>query len=47
MSGYSLDLRQRVLAAVARGMPRQEIVVTFALSRGVAAAIILTGPLAD
>jgi len=34
MSGYSLDLRQRVLAAVARGMPRQEIVVTFALSIG-------------
>lgn len=34
MSGYSLDLRQRVLAAVARGMPRQEVVTTFAISLG-------------
>ncbi len=34
MSGYSLDLRERVLAAVARGMPRQEVLTTFAISSG-------------
>ena len=34
MSAYSLDLRQRVLAAVARGMLRQEIVTIFAISLG-------------
>jgi transposase len=34
MSGYSLDLRERVLAAVARGMPRAEVLTTFAMSSG-------------
>ena len=34
MSGYSLDLRRRVLAAVARGLPRQAVVTTFAISLG-------------
>jgi transposase len=34
MKGYSIDLRQRVLAAVERGMPRPEIVRTFGVSLG-------------
>jgi transposase len=34
MKGYSIDLRQRVLAAVARGMPRQDVVTTFGVSVG-------------
>jgi transposase len=34
MQGYSVDLRQRVLAAVERGMPRQDIVQTFGVSLG-------------
>lgn len=34
MKGYSVDLRQRVLAAVARGMPRQQVVQTFGVSSG-------------
>ena len=34
MRGYSQDLRERVLAAVARGMPRQEVSTTFAISFG-------------
>ena len=34
MKGYSQDLRERVLAAVARGMPRQEVITTFAISSG-------------
>ena len=34
MSGYSLDLRERVLAAVTRGMPRQEVLTTFPISSG-------------
>ncbi len=34
MSGYSLDLRERVLAAVARGIPRAEVLTTFAISSG-------------
>ncbi|MDQ5851165.1 MAG: IS630 transposase-related protein [Chloroflexota bacterium] len=34
MSGYSLDLRHRVLAALERGMPRQDVVTTFAISLG-------------
>ena len=34
MRGYSQDLRERVLAAVARGMPRQEVITTFAISSG-------------
>lgn len=34
MSGYSVDLRERVLAAVARGMPRRDVVTTFAISLG-------------
>ena len=32
MSGYSLDLRERVLAAVARGMPRPHVLSTVANS---------------
>jgi transposase len=32
MRAYSLDLRQRVLAALARGMSRQQVVVTFDVS---------------
>jgi transposase len=32
MRAYSVDLRQRVLAAVDRGIPRQEVVVTFGVS---------------
>lgn len=31
---YSTDLRQRVLAAVDRGMPRTEVVATFQVSAG-------------
>lgn len=34
MKGYSVDLRQRVLAAVARGMPRQDVAATFGISVG-------------
>jgi transposase len=34
MKGYSVDLRQRILAAVERGMPRREIVQTFGVSLG-------------
>jgi transposase len=34
MKGYSLDLRQRVVAAVARGMPRQDVATTFGVSLG-------------
>ena len=34
MKGYSVDLRQRILAAGERGMPRQEIVQTFGVSLG-------------
>lgn len=34
MKAYSVDLRQRVLAALARGMPRQEVVTTFGVSLG-------------
>src|SRR3712207_415133 len=34
MRSYSLDLRERVLAAVARGMPRAEVLTTFAISSG-------------
>ena len=34
MSGYSLDLGERVQAAVARGMPRAEVLSTFAISSG-------------
>jgi transposase len=32
MRAYSLDLRQRVLAALDRGMSRQQVVVTFGIS---------------
>jgi transposase len=32
MRAYSLDLRQRALAALARGMARHEVVVTFGVS---------------
>jgi len=32
MCAYSVDLRERVLAAVERGMPRQEVVMTFNVS---------------
>jgi transposase len=32
MRAYSLDLRQRVLAALERGMSRAEVVTTFAVS---------------
>jgi transposase len=32
MSGYSEDLRARVVAAVGRGVPRDEVVVQFAVS---------------
>lgn len=32
MSAYSFDLRERVLAALDRGMPRSEIVTTFQVS---------------
>lgn len=34
MKAYSLDLRQRVLAAVDRGMPRQQVVEVFGISLG-------------
>ncbi len=34
MKGYSVDLRQRVLAAVERGMPRQAGATTFGVSIG-------------
>lgn len=34
MKGSSVDLRQRVLAAVARGMPRHEVATTFGVSVG-------------
>jgi transposase len=34
MKGYSVDLRQRVLAAVASGMPRQDVATTFGVSMG-------------
>lgn len=34
MKGYSVDLRHRVLAAVARGLPRQQVVQTFGVSGG-------------
>ena len=33
MQAYSYDLRQRILRAVDQGMPRAEIVKTFAVSR--------------
>ncbi len=32
MKAYSVDLRQRVLAAVDRGMPRSQVVATFGVS---------------
>ena len=32
MSIYSIDLRERVLAALDRGMPRSEVVLTFRIS---------------
>jgi len=32
MNGYSIDLLQRVLAAVTRGMPRQDVATTFGVS---------------
>jgi transposase len=32
MRAYSVDLRQRVLAAVDRGMPRPQVVATFGVS---------------
>ena len=32
MRGYSVDLRQRVVAAVERGMPRPQVVTTFGVS---------------
>jgi transposase len=32
MGAYSVDLRERVVAAVERGMPRSEVVATFAIS---------------
>jgi transposase len=32
MSTYSVDLRERVLAALDRGMPRSEVVSTFQIS---------------
>lgn len=32
MSAYSVDLRERVLAALDRGMPRSEVVSTFQIS---------------
>jgi len=32
MRAYSRDLRQRVLAALARGMSRQQVVITFDVS---------------
>jgi transposase len=34
MRAYSLDLRQRVLAAVDAGMPRATVLTTFCISRG-------------
>jgi transposase len=34
MKGYSVDLRQRVLAAVARGMSYQQVAQTFGVSLG-------------
>ncbi len=34
MKGYSVDLRQRVLAAVGRGMSRHEVASTFGVSVG-------------
>ena len=34
MKGYSVDLRQRVLAAVARGMPRRQVAQAFGVSIG-------------
>jgi transposase len=34
MHGYSIDLRQRIVAAVERGMPRQDVVATFGVSLG-------------
>lgn len=34
MKGYSLDLRQRVLAAVGRGMARKQVAQTFGVSGG-------------
>ncbi|MDQ5851682.1 MAG: helix-turn-helix domain-containing protein, partial [Chloroflexota bacterium] len=32
MKAYSVDLRQRILTAVDRGMPRQQVVATFGVS---------------
>jgi transposase len=32
MSAYSVDLRERVLSALDRGMPRSEVVTTFQIS---------------
>lgn len=32
MTAYSIDLRERVLAALDRGMPRSEVVTTFEVS---------------
>ena len=34
MKAYSVDLRQRVLDALERGMPRSEVVTTFQVSDG-------------
>jgi transposase len=34
MNGYSLDLRQRIVAAVERGLARQAVVTTFGVSLG-------------
>ncbi len=34
MRAYSIDLRERIVAAVERGMPRREVVTTFGVSLG-------------
>jgi transposase len=34
MKGYSVDLRQRVLAAVTQGLPQQQVAQTFGVSIG-------------
>src|SRR3712207_406793 len=42
MKGYCVDLRQRVLAAVARGMPRQDVAQTFGVSLGMIKRLLRT-----
>jgi transposase len=40
MKAYSIDLRERIVAAAARGMPKTEIAATFKVSRSTVTRLI-------